>query len=1066
MLPFAGICADQAPTKSDVLHELTRAGITRLPERTGQTVLSYPETAAQLELDLIVYRWIARSLGMPQDIRNRDAIISTLQKSLNDPTVDYAAALFPPDPHARASTEPANETPLSQNIASLKEMVQDAVESRESSPAKAAESFAAAARLCQTMYLDLAEAAISKELGDIHHFDMARYRQAEWFYDRASSTFLKYRCSASSATVYDAWGTLSMTLGKYSDSAERYTQAARQWVELVKEDPSQFRNRDKAGLAYIRAGKAKEASGDYAGALDLMRSHGLFQLRNWAHATKSFDLLVRNLIIIAEFVRERRGDVKDSISLLNEARDAAALQNDPLLSSRVYEELAKVYASQNPASAESARLKQQKSLWEAAKKGDPALASAARPGLTRGELARLLSVVERSAVAYGALRRNTKAAELWKAVANAYGAAGMTDEQISCLRSLASTYDEMRRSDESLAARSEAVVIARKSGTNLVAAEIIMTIVQTYRDRNETQTALEGLNELVDHVLTTRNSRQAAEALEARGSLMVEIKHSSEAIEDFRDAFDKFTTLVGDVWAAGRVAVELAEAQTAAGKGSDARATLARALSNIESSYAQENYRLNLYPEHTRVVIELHRSLVENHIHGKDAEGALSLLRRAALRYPWFSDLMRDLRSSRDVAVSEFARTNNLIREPSDPNGTPGQVTMLAEDDAEYVTTCWKLQQNCFAQYAALPVDPLLLYRSKGSVPADTAVVSYLSTDFCIYAFICTRERCFVWQLDGTGVEEAVAKLRRTLEYCEQSVSTGVPVPPMIDWRSPAFLEIKAPLAALYGRLIAPIDGILKEHSRLVFALPKEFGTLPVGALIAAESNGTPVFLIQQHQVSYLGKGMLRDLVAEKSREIYPALDSLAIFADPEDNLPGARKEATTVKNAYLNSRWYVGSERATETNLLSECGRAGIIHVAAHHRVSANSVGFEMILAPDATSDGIVGVQELLTIPADSLEMIVLSACDTVGSSDPVSTGPARAAELFSLARARSVLGALWKVSDEAASQVFGEFYRNLARGKSRAESLRLAQQSVIESKRFAHPFYWACFALYGNPR
>jgi len=59
-----------------------------------------------------------------------------------------------------------------------------------------------------------------------------------------------------------------------------------------------------------------------------------------------------------------------------------------------------------------------------------------------------------------------------------------------------------------------------------------------------------------------------------------------------------------------------------------------------------------------------------------------------------------------------------------------------------------------------------------------------------------------------------------------------------------------------------------------------------------------------------------------------------------------------------------------------------------------------------------------------------------------------------------------LWKVSDEAASRVMGDFYRGLSRGKSRTEALQRALANVVESKQFAHPFYWACFALYGNPR
>ncbi len=326
-----GARAQTSVNKPVILQQLTRTSLSRLQPTAKHLSGSYRKTTAQLELDLIVFRWISHSLKMPKDIKNADVIISTLQKSLNDPIIDYAAEVFCVDSRARTSLRPSAESALIASLEQLKSQVEDGLASRESSPARSVDYFVAAAKLCQAASLDISEAAISKELGDIHHYDMSRYRQAESFYDRASTTFQAYRCPASGATVYDGWGMLSMSVGKYTDSAERYIQAARQWENLIKEDPSQFRNRDKAGLAYIRAGKAKEADGDYPGALELMRSHGLFQLRNYAYATKSYELLVKNLLTFSVFVRERMGETKDAVAVLNEARSAASLQGDHLL---------------------------------------------------------------------------------------------------------------------------------------------------------------------------------------------------------------------------------------------------------------------------------------------------------------------------------------------------------------------------------------------------------------------------------------------------------------------------------------------------------------------------------------------------------------------------------------------------------------------------------------------------------------------------------------------------------------------------------------------------------------
>jgi tetratricopeptide (TPR) repeat protein len=1065
--------ADDARSKPDLLHDLTSTPVSRMPERASRLCATYPDTMTQLELDLIAHRWVSRQLDLPPDIRNRDAIVSAMQKSISDPAVSYASETFALASRDRSTPSPDPDNVTIQHLANLKARISDAIASRESSPAKAAEALVEAAGLSQEVGLDLTTAAITRELGDIYHYDMSSYIHAESFYHTALDTFRSYRCAASTASVYDAWGTLSMALGRYADSVQHYTDAARQWLELINEDPSQSRNRDRAGLAYMRAGEAAEANGDYTGALELMRTYGRRELRIWSITTKSYDLLVSNLITIAEFVQNKCKSAKEALDLLDEAGNAARLQNDPLLQARVYEQKARVYASQNTtksaAFAATARQRQADLLRAAAAAGDSALAwIASQPAVARKDLAEHLALVKRSATAYGLLARPAKSAELWKKAAAQYEGAGMIDEQISCLRSLAVSLDELKRPNESIEARIQAVTVARKNNLNLVAADIIMSITRTYREQNQTENALEGLNELVDHSLTTRNSRQAAEALEARGSLRVENGAPAEAIDDFKLSLDKFTNLVGDVWAAGRVALELARAQAETNQLADARTTLSNALAAIESSTGYESYRLNAYPEHTKITFDLYRTLVESHVRANDENAALAVLRRATLRaYPWFSDLMRDLRQSPDVAISRFARGSNLVGEPADSAGPKSGSKALAKDGPGYVVTCYKLQQSSPASWALLPVDPLQqLYRSRNGIPENAAVITYLPADFCVYAFVCSRGVSSVYQLDGTGVAASLAELRQALAYCEQNASAGIPVPAMIDWQSPAFLGIEKPLVALYTKLVAPLSDSLIGCTRLVFAMPREYEGLPTGALIAGRRDGAPEFLIQQYEISYLAKGMMRDLSSDKAREIYPALDSLAMFADPEDNLPGARKEAAAIRNNYLNSRWYVGSERATATNLLSECDRAGIIHIAAHHRISASSVGFEIILAQDSTSDGVVGIRDLMATRNDSLQLVVLSACDTVGSSDPISAGPSRAAEAFSLAGAKSVLGSMWKVSDDAAPKVFAEFYKNLSKGKSRAESLRLAQQSMIESKRFAHPFYWACFALYGNPR
>jgi len=73
--------------------------------------------------------------------------------------------------------------------------------------------------------------------------------------------------------------------------------------------------------------------------------------------------------------------------------------------------------------------------------------------------------------------------------------------------------------------------------------------------------------------------------------------------------------------------------------------------------------------------------------------------------------------------------------------------------------------------------------------------------------------------------------------------------------------------------------------------------------------------------------------------------------------------------------------------------------------------------------------------------------------------------------AGARSTVGSLWYVSDEATGKLMIRFYQELADSFfgsknpiSKAEALRRAQLSVLQDHTFFHPYFWSAFVLVGN--
>jgi CHAT domain-containing protein len=138
------------------------------------------------------------------------------------------------------------------------------------------------------------------------------------------------------------------------------------------------------------------------------------------------------------------------------------------------------------------------------------------------------------------------------------------------------------------------------------------------------------------------------------------------------------------------------------------------------------------------------------------------------------------------------------------------------------------------------------------------------------------------------------------------------------------------------------------------------------------------------------------------------------------------------------------------------------IVHVASHATFTgASETSFVL------THDGRLNMSTLYDVVAQSrfrepLELLTLSACETAAGDDRAALGLSGVALR---AGARSALGTLWTVSDEASQVVLTEFYHELAKGGvSKAQALQRAQRQALADPRFRHPFYWSSYVLISN--
>ena len=179
--------------------------------------------------------------------------------------------------------------------------------------------------------------------------------------------------------------------------------------------------------------------------------------------------------------------------------------------------------------------------------------------------------------------------------------------------------------------------------------------------------------------------------------------------------------------------------------------------------------------------------------------------------------------------------------------------------------------------------------------------------------------------------------------------------------------------------------------------------------------------------------------------------------------LPGVTKEMLALQAILPGTRLMDAGFTLDAFRQAATAGHYRIVHVASHG-VFGGSADSSYILAYDdlLTLDDLQKILSGEQFQKRPIEILSLSACETAAGNDRAPLGISGAAMK---ARAKSVLGTLWPVDDEAAVTVMTQFYTGVAQqGQTKARALQQSQVHLIRHPQMAHPFFWAPFALIGN--
>ena len=289
-------------------------------------------------------------------------------------------------------------------------------------------------------------------------------------------------------------------------------------------------------------------------------------------------------------------------------------------------------------------------------------------------------------------------------------------------------------------------------------------------------------------------------------------------------------------------------------------------------------------------------------------------------------------------------------------------------------------------------------------------------------------------------------------------------------------------LTQLHDLLVTPIADLLPTNpeKNVIFIPQGELFLVPFPAL--KDPNGK--YLLEKHtiltapsiQVLQLTDNIATDRTATNRNPLIvgnPTMPTVTFLSD-EGNfeditlspLSGAATEARNIAD-FLNASPLLG-DAATEATVKQQIASADSIHLATHglleygdpQQTGSRDLPGAIALASGSGEDGLLTSSEILQLDLQA-NLVVLSACDT-GRGRITGDGVIGLSRAFVAAGVPSIVVSLWSVPDAPTAELMREFYAQLDAGQPKAQALRQAMLTTMETH--PDPKDWAAFTLIGE--
>lgn len=163
--------------------------------------------------------------------------------------------------------------------------------------------------------------------------------------------------------------------------------------------------------------------------------------------------------------------------------------------------------------------------------------------------------------------------------------------------------------------------------------------------------------------------------------------------------------------------------------------------------------------------------------------------------------------------------------------------------------------------------------------------------------------------------------------------------------------------------------------------------------------------------------------------------------------------------NAELKKNAFINPTMSDKVGFVDPMMRAGLLF-AGGNRAWTGKRHIKDI------EDGILTAKEISTLDFSSVDLVVLSACQTGLGDVKANEGVYGLQRAFKLAGVQTIIMSLWEVDDRATSIMMSVFYEKYLEGNTKDDAFKYAIDAVrsykVDGKQiFNSPYYWAGFVI-----